>query len=1002
MRSADLESLRRYLESGSRVLITGVRGIGKKTLVLQAAERANTSSLWFAAESFKTLPQVLFQSAPTLERALVQASESWDPQVWIVWDRFHLWDPETRRSLLSFSRSNPKLPKMLFLSDQDLGAEFGFDVPQIRIQPMNRDELRQMMPPSTSDAQLDLLLRKSGGVPLLVHLLSGTENVSEAFLREVLSDLPAQTQDLFHFLCWLDTSFDESDLSSTPFYSTAAITQLCQRLLVERMGSRVRASSFIRDLWQESLLGRDSLRKRHGQHVIDYLRGKKEHSLQLLRCSLQLQDFESLEESLSNIHLDDTELLRRAELAELAQDLVRALPLAADLEPGLMMKYHHLLLRCYFLCGQRNDGLDHAIRHQDLIRNQLQSVEEAQWAWLEILSQLNRANRHAVVQDLCRSSLVHLSGVRRALALVEWGVAQLGSNPLLAQKSFLEVLSLEGMQSEAPLWKMAQAFAAFQLGRSHDFLDNKPLAVEAYNRAAKSFDELHKSYFASVARLNAAWVLATLHKHSELEECLPPLEKLAERFGYTYVLAGCRLLRARLARYELKLGLALDLIDKAIGLLVENSPINAWIDALSEKCRILQLSGLRQKANETCSRLAQLQDQRGNTATQRIHDSLVQELQATLFEPEEFLDRAENSRLDPDFLFMYRAQLGLADTAPPQSLKSLPLGQLCELENKLLVSLRSYPNTGLQEDFWFQVGNLEKFLDEHSEVFDLRIALLLLQVQFGSNQLLDRAETLMQRWGCDAATQHPLQAWLTWLKNNGSKAELDLALMKCTPWDRNRWKLWIQSPSSAESSAYSIKTLKGETSSDELPVNLASSADLVFIEPLGEIYVRGKKRKGFDRKRSLRDLLSALFQMAPSSISKESLSAAIWGASYSPRVHDPRIYTLVQRARDAFGLKDMIIQGNTGYQWNSKLSFAYVRRTERSGAGSDKAQNLILTTLEGFKKQGQPWQARGAIQDATGLAEATLKRALSKMVSQGLILRKGSGPLVVYGLTASG
>jgi DNA-binding winged helix-turn-helix (wHTH) protein len=323
-----------------------------------------------------------------------------------------------------------------------------------------------------------------------------------------------------------------------------------------------------------------------------------------------------------------------------------------------------------------------------------------------------------------------------------------------------------------------------------------------------------------------------------------------------------------------------------------------------------------------------------------------------------------------------------------------PLKELAHLENDFLRSLQKR-STGL-EDSWVRLGRLEAFLKHHPQVMDLRIATLLFQAERGQTQFLDLADSLLMKWGCDEWIKQPLRAWLNQLREPSALGDIELALMKAAPWDRNRWRLWM-AKSSQPLKRFILKTDQSQVELEAIPSPLPS-ADLVFHESSGEVSVRGKAPKNFSRKRALRQLLSVLLTNAPRPVPKETLCAAIWGESYSPLIHDPRIYTLIQRCRESFLLKDLVIQGTGGYQFNNRYSYVLIRDNQSLGTEVNNTHSLILSCLEGFSKQGKVEVSRGELQDSTGIPEATLKRSLSKLVNDGQLQRKGSFSKVVYSL----
>jgi hypothetical protein len=169
------------------------------------------------------------------------------------------------------------------------------------------------------------------------------------------------------------------------------------------------------------------------------------------------------------------------------------------------------------------------------------------------------------------------------------------------------------------------------------------------------------------------------------------------------------------------------------------------------------------------------------------------------------------------------------------------------------------------------------------------------------------------------------------------------------------------------------------------------------LEHLGQVTFHGAELVEFHRKTVLRQILALLFEVFPSGLAKATIATTIWGEAYSPEMHDPRIYMNIKRLRALFGA-DAIESWNGAYRWNSRYTFAYVKSLEVKSLGQSKLQVLVVQALKNYQSSGKIWASRSELVEATGSSEATVKRALSRLVSDGTIVRKGAGPSVVYSL----
>jgi hypothetical protein len=147
----------------------------------------------------------------------------------------------------------------------------------------------------------------------------------------------------------------------------------------------------------------------------------------------------------------------------------------------------------------------------------------------------------------------------------------------------------------------------------------------------------------------------------------------------------------------------------------------------------------------------------------------------------------------------------------------------------------------------------------------------------------------------------------------------------------------------------------------------------------------------------LRQILSSLLDHYPNELSKSQLAPVIWGERYSSAQHDPRIYTSIQRLRQLIDT-DCIESWKGGYRWTSKVPFALIKTAKGETLSAPRVQTLILQALHNFMKSGLQWATRADLVDATQSSESTVKRELSKLLADGKIQKKGSGPKVFYSL----
>ena len=170
---------------------------------------------------------------------------------------------------------------------------------------------------------------------------------------------------------------------------------------------------------------------------------------------------------------------------------------------------------------------------------------------------------------------------------------------------------------------------------------------------------------------------------------------------------------------------------------------------------------------------------------------------------------------------------------------------------------------------------------------------------------------------------------------------------------------------------------------------------LVLIEHQGLIYYKQKKKDDFYKKPILRQILALILKIYPESMSKNILASTVWGEEYSPLIHDSRIYTSIQRIRDLLS-STAIENWNNGYRWSSREDFFYYVRDELQNVGQHKLKYLIIETLHKCKKNGKGSIGRKELVESLGSSDATIKRFLYELMSEGKIRRSGAGSSVYY------
>ena len=362
----------------------------------------------------------------------------------------------------------------------------------------------------------------------------------------------------------------------------------------------------------------------------------------------------------------------------------------------------------------------------------------------------------------------------------------------------------------------------------------------------------------------------------------------------------------------------------------------------------------------------------------------------------------KNRSDDDDFILRYLVRTQ-SEEVPSEFLKTIelyPLGRLAIHEAQLKAALENNET----DVAWKAASDLDRLLGTISEPIEERIALYLVQTSLSKAESersyhLDRAELELKRLGKDEQVKFPLDAWFSALKDRqGLPSERD-AWKKATPADAERWGGWWKDLFAHSEDKFIVITREGRREVDQL--SDVPRDNLLFLrDDLGDVSYQNKSVTEFQRRHALRKLLAVLLEQSPGALGKEELVTKVWGEIYHPHVHDPRIYTSVQRVRTLIGKAECIETWESGYRWNPKLSFTLVRRTRASpqnqAEGNQRLLTLITEFLTEISSSGQAWVSRSDLVTRTGASEASVKRALTVLLDDGRVIKKGAGRSTSY------
>lgn len=974
-RQKEFDWLNQVSQWSTLVGISGLKGVGKTCFVKAWVLDQDKKSRLISFQRFAQLPKILGTPELNFEASLDHFSQQWSTEEIVVWEDLHFLAPEHLSTLVLFLKNQLSSPLHILVSDESLD-EFRMEIPLLSFATLSEDEIQKYVVDFLGvkkDFSAKNVLKETGGFPFFVNIWAQSSEQLKQVQLKLFSSLNEEEKNALVFLYLSPHGIRKDQL---PF-SVSILQSLEKKLYVTQDSNTFRISDSLSDL-VISATEPQTLSKQAGL-VFKY--SKEKNLLEpflLWVLALQSQDKYIINDSVLKFEPQRLEGLPEKDLKYLEKYL-DALKLfdPIDLSSAANIRMIRLHLQLLILCGKRSQALQIGENLIDRILDSDLNEKELQWLIYDIIHWSHRSGIFKPVEKLLEST-IHLSkGELHFLFRLELAFPFIEKDPKRALQT------LNRLIQDAASNSLLLAHCYFQKARCHFFLNEYPEALNAYSQSEKSYMDQGKIYFALVARLNQLWILIETRELQTFTKIKSELEEQALRYGYKYILTGALLAESIVDRLQMRYNGSLEKIQKALSLLPANTPPKAKQDILKEKALTLSKLGLFQDAQK---------------ALDEIEDAALRrqtELEALLLNQSiEELSESWSQSKNKELYWIYLLQRGeKPDFIQESLLKKTKLGHWALLEYDLIIALREK-----NEDLiWSVIVQMESLLPQAAECAQENLAISCLKLSLAEakdqSSYLEKVRLELKLWGCDHIAQLPFLAWIESVSGNIPVQKNKIWMQTRTP-DRERWQGWQLNNLSASLKEYTLITVDGSKELSEIPDDL-SKFQIVLIEHLGQVIYKRKEIKEFHRKSILRQILAMLLEVYPQGLSKANLASVIWGESYSPLTHDARIYTSIQRLRQWID-NSAIESWESGYRWNAKFSFAYIKSNQIKTLGQHKVQTLILQTLQNFKKSGKNWASRSELLEATSSSESTLKRELSKLLNQGLIQRKGQGPSVVY------
>lgn len=955
--------------------LTGLLGVGKTAATrhyLKSQNKLGTEAVkWHTFVKALDITAILGFEGESLESALLQASQSWKIGTVCVWDDVHLLKPNVQYALIQFLKNQDSPAQHVLISEESLTQFLGFEIPTLVLGGLSLDEFKTFMSHETSNMDQETLFQKTRGNLLLIQMGLRTGEF-QLNIKSLTSGLSNQAQLMFTTIALLPEGLPLK-MIDTLQWNQDVVDELTRRHLMAIDEGRMRISAFSSATLENYLMTQDlspclALLSKY-QDQLGLSRFSQWRLLLRSQKKIQVENFPVLEPSeLENIPIDILE----SDLKQMSQ---------IEFAPNSAIESQKLRLQLASLIylGDRKAAMKWL--DSTSLEWAPKTPEHRLWFLFDAVYWRNRSNEIEKASTVASQLVNQAQAPLKQFLQIEMALPYVEIDPPRALETLHRVQSQIEKLEEGRVRAELSASAEYQIATCYFNQENFKLAQAHYEKSKIIYEGLKKTYFAAFALLNQAWCHYHLREWQKFESSLEELKKIVLQFGYRYLSVGLDLLEGLLAVENLRESDALRLFSLAEHQTRKFTMRKPWQDAAFEKAKLLTEIGQFGKA---MSLISELKPQLSKADTRQKLIEVLEKFESLSQEELRDLFPEGSTSLDA----FIRRCLRMREIIPP------PVGEL-SLKDQVLeceLGIRQAARARQQSVYHSAVLRLGSALEGVHEPRFERVGYYCVQATLQNSEeekqhLLEMAELELARVISEASDKRALNAWIECLRK-GTSLKVHNDFKNLPHFTQVRWLSW-EFVSSETKEAFSLIGPQGTKFSDEPPSPLTSG--LTVDETRGDVYWRKKKIAEFSKKPVLRQILIRLLESYPESLSKPALSSSVWGESYSPLVHDSRIYTSVQRIRQLLKA-DTIENWSLGYRIHPELDFILIRSTQPQARSEDRTQSLILQAL----KKRKSWMKKAELLEATDSTDSTLKRALSVLLEEGKIERQGAGPAVQY------
>jgi hypothetical protein len=967
-RTEKQEWIKNVSEFNRLILLFGILGTGKTTLVRRYAQESNLKIKNYSFSRTLDISTVIGgRKELSLEQNLSVIEQLWQEFDLVIWDDIHHIKIEDRHIIIQFIKSKYE-KNHIFISEENLQEELGYDVPAQLLEPFTIEEvdqyLNQLPPPSKSIFQSQELYMKTGGLPLLIQL-SVQQRSYFSDHKIWLKQLSAAEQKII----WIAVLLAEGIEETSPLIhgnQTDIWSDLVKKNIFEKRDGKFYLTSALQMLLENEIT--TNLAKEAAAEILE--RQTSLSALTTFKLGLLSKNTELT--TVLDIEPDDIEGLSVQSILfyeKLCAEFIKSEALARLVDVKLY-RFKRLYLNCLFLSSKRQEAL--SFMTNEMGTNFFDSLNiEKEWFAYEAIYWMMRSARFEEAAGVVAKFITRASSPIKEFVTIEQALPHVQSEPDRAIEVLERVLRQLKNISSPRLKVLCEAQARYQLAIAKTAKKMFQESREEFKTSRLLYLQINKPYFAAFCLLNSTWTNYYHGSWNDFVVGVLDLKKTAEKYGFEYLSVGSDLLFS-LMLFET--GKDLDAfvhIDKAIVKAKKIKHEQMLNHCLNSKLKFEFEKANYDKSFVLISEIKQLGVEDKNKRLRLFEKAEALTLNDLL---EEFTD------IDPGNEPFFNRMMLLAGHYPKNWKARTPRDFLVEDELRLRKSKAEKDQNQFRIDLKI-MGNRAKQFAHASE---LGLATLLSEIENGGSAdkkaAVDNIKKEIQESSLSVQTKRIFSAWADDIEQNKHTKILE------------RWQHW-RFQDGPEGNEYQITTPDKKVSAPVKP-NLTLTG-LFIDDTLGEVFFDGKKIVELGNKPVLRQILIFLLENSPRPCTKASFAVRIWGESYSPLVHDPRVYTSIQRLRKLISSACILIQ-DSGYSWNGQMEFLLIRAHRQDFRIEDKTQGFIFEALIKKAKTADPWMKKSEIAEGAGVTDSTLKRALAFLVDQGKIERSGAGPAVKY------